>query len=54
MVYLFDILHWPLFLSYSAISQGEILHCIKYRMQFNAGLDVYDVKAEVDDWVEVD
>ena len=37
---MFDILHWPLLLSNSAISQGETLHGIKYRMQFKR-LDVY-------------
>ena len=39
----FHILHWPLFLSDSAISQGEILHSITYRLQFKS-LDVYMIK----------
>ena len=39
----FHILHWPLFLSDSAINQGEILHSITYRLQFKS-LDVYMMK----------
>ena len=39
MAYMFDILHWP-FLFYSAISQEDILHDTKYRMQVKS-LDAY-------------